>query len=330
MQDIQYDDQYLLAQKRQGTIGMSLCVFMVVWIAAACVLSVCFPYFLPKGFLEKSIGTILVSDIAQYLIALPIAMLIMRAVPTLASREFPMSLRQFLGFYAVSVPVVCVGSLIGTTLASIITDGKAKNRISETIVSGNMWEALVFVVILTPIVEEWFFRKQILSRLRAYGEKKAIVFSALAFALFHMNIFQFFYAFGLGLILGYMYVRTSKLRYSIFLHMIVNFQGSVVALWLLKQSTDAKGNLIEVDKLSNEELMNLPSGFVLAGLYSIFVFAVLIVGIVLLVRNRRYLVFYDAPLELPKKDNLKSLYGTVGVITFLIISVILNVMMLFS
>lgn len=330
MQDMQYDEQYLLAQKRQGTIGMSLCVFMVVWIAAACALGVCFPYFLPKEFLEKSIGTILVSDIAQYLIAIPIAMLIMRAVPTLASHEFPMSLRQFLGFYAVSVPVMYGGSLIGAILASFITDGKAENRISETIASGNMWETLVFVVILAPIVEEWFFRKQILSRLRAYGEKKAIVFSALAFALYHMNIFQFFYAFGLGLILGYMYVRTSKLRYSIFLHMIVNFQGSIVFLWMLKQMTDAKGNLIEVDKLSNEELMNLPYGFVLAGLFSIFVFAVFVVGIVLLVRNRRYLVFFDAPLELPKKDNLKSLYGTVGVITFLIISVILNVMMLFS
>lgn len=330
MQEIQHDDTYLLARKRQGTIGMSLCMFMVVWIAAAYALGMCFPYFLPKEFLEKSIATILVSDIAQYLIALPIAMLIMRAVPTLASREFSMSLRQFLGFYAASVPVMYGGNLIGTTLASIITDGKAENRISETIVSGNMWETFVFVVILAPIMEEWFFRKQILSRLRVYGEKKAIVFSALAFALFHMNIFQFFYAFGLGLILGYMYVRTSKLRYSIFLHMIVNFQGSVVALWLLKQMTDANGNVIEIDKLSNKELMDLPSGFVLAGLYSIFVFAVLVVGIVLLARSRRYLVFFDAPLELPKENNLKSLYGTVGVIAFLIISVILNVMMLFS
>ena len=58
--------------------------------------------------------------------------------------------------------------------------------------------------------------------MRRYGEKTAIVFSALAFALFHMNLFQFFYAFGLGLIFGYVYTRTSRLRYSVLMHMLID------------------------------------------------------------------------------------------------------------
>ena len=55
------------------------------------------------------------------------------------------------------------------------------------------------------------------------------------FALFHLNLFQFFYAFGLGLMFGYVYMRTSQLRYSIVMHMIINFNGSVLAPWVLSQ-----------------------------------------------------------------------------------------------
>ena len=51
------------------------------------------------------------------------------------------------------------------------------------------------------------------------------------FGLFHLNLFQFFYAFGLGLMFGYVYMRTSQLRYSIVMHMIINFNGSVLAPW---------------------------------------------------------------------------------------------------
>ena len=44
-----------------------------------------------------------------------------------------------------------------------------------------------------------------------------------------MNLFQFFYAFLLGLMFGYVYTRTSKLRYSTAMHMIINFNGGVLA-----------------------------------------------------------------------------------------------------
>ena len=53
--------------------------------------------------------------------------------------------------------------------------------------------------------------------------------SAVCFGLLHQNFFQFFYALGLGLLMGYLYVRTGKLRYTILLHAIINFMGGVIA-----------------------------------------------------------------------------------------------------
>ena len=69
---------------------------------------------------------------------------------------------------------------------------------------------LFFLVIVGPIFEEWLFRKQLIDHTRKYGEKTAILLSGLAFGLFHMNLFQFFYAFLLGLMFGYVYTRTSS------------------------------------------------------------------------------------------------------------------------
>lgn len=96
----------------------------------------------------------------------------------------------------------------------------------------NIWN-VVFLVIVGPIFEEWLFRKQLIDHTRKYGEKTAILLSGLAFGLFHMNLFQFFYAFLLGLMFGYVYTRTSKLRYSTAMHMIINFNGGVLAPWVL-------------------------------------------------------------------------------------------------
>lgn len=117
-----------------------------------------------------------------------------------------------------------LGNMIGNILSAGATDGQATNRINDVILGSDWRVNALFIGLLAPVCEEWIFRKEIISRLRRYGEKTAIMFSALAFALFHMNVFQFFYAFGLGLMFGYVYTRTSRLRYSVAMHMLINLE----------------------------------------------------------------------------------------------------------
>ncbi len=325
----QHPDAYTIARRRQGSVGVSLCVFLFTWILATLLIGELIGLFVPKGVLSPSLSSFVSSDVAQYLIALPLAMLVLRRTPAIETRKFTMSLRQFGGFFAVSVPIMYAGSYIGLVASALISGGKAENRIADVVAGGNVWETLLFVVFLAPVVEEWLFRKQIIDRLRVYGEKRAIVFSALAFALFHMNMFQFFYAFGLGLVFGYMYVRTSQLRYSVFLHMIVNFQGSVIAMWISNNMMDSNGDLIKVENLNTQEIADLAPGFMFIGLYAMFMIVMFVFGIVLLARRKRYLEFYDSPLEIRGTAGTKALYGTVGVMGFLIASVLLNLLMLF-
>ena len=80
------------------------------------------------------------------------------------------------------------------------------------------------------LVEELIFRKLMLDRIRNYGEKTAIVFSAICFGLFHGNLTQFLYAFSVGLFLGYVYCKTGKVHYTMIMHALLNLFSSMIML----------------------------------------------------------------------------------------------------
>jgi len=81
--------------------------------------------------------------------------------------------------------------------------------------------AIVYVVLVGPILEELIFRGFVMGRLAPHGRNFAIVFSALTFGLLHMILYQVIFAFFLGVILGYVADRWS-IRCSIALHIINN------------------------------------------------------------------------------------------------------------
>jgi membrane protease YdiL (CAAX protease family) len=76
---------------------------------------------------------------------------------------------------------------------------------------------------LAPIVEELIFRGVIFSGFqRIYPAFWAIFFSALLFGLFHLNPWQLGPTFLLGLLLGYVRLRTGSLLAAIFTHALHN------------------------------------------------------------------------------------------------------------
>ena len=86
-----------------------------------------------------------------------------------------------------------------------------------------VWGGVVRVVILAPVVEELIFRGVIMSGFsRNYHPFFSIFFSALLFALFHLNPWQFPATFALGLILGFVRIRTGSVLACIAGHAIHN------------------------------------------------------------------------------------------------------------
>jgi membrane protease YdiL (CAAX protease family) len=86
------------------------------------------------------------------------------------------------------------------------------------------WGAFMKVAVVAPIVEELIFRGLILQGFRRnYNAFTAVLMSALLFALFHLNPWQFPATFVLGLLLGYIMIRTNSIILAILGHSINNF-----------------------------------------------------------------------------------------------------------
>ena len=80
----------------------------------------------------------------------------------------------------------------------------------------------ITLAVIPSIVEEIMFRFIIYRYLRRHGILFGAVVSSLLFGLFHFNVLQFVFASLLGLVLVFVYERTGKLGYPIFLHLLNN------------------------------------------------------------------------------------------------------------
>ena len=100
-----------------------------------------------------------------------------------------------------------------------------------SILDHNLFVVLIYVVLIAPITEELIFRGTMLERLREslpfYG---ANLIQAAIFGVYHWNMIQGAYAFGIGLLLGYITRRFRSLTASILLHMAINGTAFLVTL----------------------------------------------------------------------------------------------------
>lgn len=317
------------ARRDFSRIGASLCLMVVIWYALATVL---------EGALYAAVGgkgeapnwvTYVGSGAPLYLIAMPIAVMLMGKSTVIETRKFDMKPGLFFKLLLMCLPMMWAGSVFGSMLSMVLSNGEATDRVADLAMQTNIWN-VVFLVIVGPVFEEWLFRKQLIDHTRKYGEKTAILLSGLAFGLFHMNLFQFFYAFLLGLMFGYVYTRTSKLRYSTAMHMIINFNGGVLAPWVLtrvdldqleKVSEAAEnGNAAAMEQWASQNVEGLAIMLVYFVLYG----AVILAGFVLLIRNFKRFEFYTAPEELPRGTRAKTVCGNVGMIMFIMVTCMLT------
>ncbi len=109
---------------------------------------------------------------------------------------------------------------------------------------GHPW-GYVIIGILAPITEEVVFRGAILRRLLTMGCHMwvAIAVSAILFGAVHGNLAQFTHAFLLGLLLGWLYVRTSSIIPCLVIHWVNN---SVAFLLIRLFPSHAEDNMLEL------------------------------------------------------------------------------------
>jgi membrane protease YdiL (CAAX protease family) len=221
-----------------------------------------------------------------------------------------------------------IGSMIGNTLnASIgaLLGHEIENATSDLIEKSPVWLIFLVTVILAPIIEELMFRKFMIDRLSRYGDKVAIIVSAVAFGLFHGNFYQFFYAALIGLVLGYMYCESGNVKHTILMHMIINFLGSVAVIPVMNKSEDfmtmseafANGEAVDMAAFINAATVVLS--------YSIIQYALAAIGFVFLIlaiRDKKIKIKNCGEYTIPKSDVFETVVLNVGGILFIVFSVL--------
>ena len=272
----------------------------------------------------------LVSSAAQYLIAFPIFFLITKDMTTSEKKEKKaLSLSEGVILFSIAEVLMFVGNMIGNffnTVIGTLIQNDPENGIAEILENTPVWLTFVVVVVIAPIVEEVIFRKILIDRLSIYGDRVAIIFSAVAFGLMHANLYQLFYATLIGALLGYVYTSTRDVKHTIGIHAAANFFGGTLPLlvnrtgdYLSKLTSDAQ--LISIaEELTSSLYVNVQAGLLMAG----------IVAIMYRYKNRQITISNDAEVYIPMKDMARGGIVNSGSITFIVISLALTILNLFN
>ncbi len=223
-------------KKPLSRCGWALFALVLCAQAGAFPLALLLQRFFPD-FLHSAAGPFALSAFALYGLGLGAFALVLRRQPAPA----PAPVERPGSGFLLRLLVLCLGmgylgQLAGSTVITFLEKllGHSYSNALDGVLGGSDPAVIfLFTVVLAPVFEELIFRRMLLRRLLPYGEEFAIGVSAVAFALFHCNIGQMFYAYSAGLILAYAVVSTGRLHVSILLHGCFNLIGSLLMPALL-------------------------------------------------------------------------------------------------
>lgn len=255
-----------------------------------------------------------------YFFAIPTAILIMRGLPIERVEKEKIGLKKFIVYILMAMSINTIGNYVGNILAALLSGGSAQNGVLNYVMQDNIFKVLI-IVIAAPMLEELVFRKQIIDRCAQFGETQAIVYSSLAFGLFHMNLYQFFYAFGIGLIMGYIYTKTRDIKLSVIMHIFINILGSIVAPYVISKVDIDVVNQILVGQVDEAALMQAAGGIMTYAIYLIIILVLSIVGVILIIKNRKEFTVRKKENQLCKGERFKNIYLNPGFILFAVLCV---------
>ena len=253
-------------------------------------------------------GYLLVA-VSFYLIGFPLCCLMLKSIPDGPKREEKsLTFGGFIKFFLISYFIMVLLNLFTMVFLEVV--GRVKgadvvNPLEDVISNSSIWATIIFAGILSPIIEEVLFRGVMLNKLRTYGDKIAIITTALLFGLFHENFSQFFYAVGLGMIFAYVTLKTGTIKYSIGIHIMINMMGSVIGTQVLNST-------------------------IATMIFGIVVWVFVIAGLILFIKDFKKTSLLPGEVTIEKGHILSETWLNVGMIINLIISLALMIYVLIA
>ncbi len=260
---------------------------------------------------------LLVSVVCNYLVGLPVLYLHLRRLDTEEKEKGRITAGSFIKFFVIAEGLGFFINILSNIFAGVISDWTAVNPIADIVELNAV--TVIATVMLAPVFEELMFRKMLIDRTVQYGEKTAMIVSGLMFGLFHTNFYQMLYAFAIGMILAYIYIRTRDIRYSIGLHALFNFFGGIVPLIVSRNYSD---DLVAIAPVTEEKMTMYLTMLIPVLLFIVFEAIMSVCGIVLAVRGVKKMKF-DTEKE---ETGIKNACRNTGMIIYVISSIVFTVL----
>lgn len=253
----------------------------------------------------------IIGALTNYALILPVFILLMRKIESTRLDKENLSIKQILIYICIAMTLMWIGNIIGSIITSIIgfsMTNEITNPVEEMIRNSSIYINLIVISILAPIFEEIFFRKLLIDRTIKYGATLSILLSALMFALFHGNLSQFFYAFLLGLLFAFVYIKTGKIIYSIILHAFVNFYGSVASVFFTASVKNMSQGL---------NIANMGDIGIIA-IYLAILVIVWFIGLYEIIKNYKKIELNDSKREVFLEKPALTVFFNVGMVLFVL------------
>ena len=274
-------------------------------------------------WIRDSESLLAINEICMGAFAFPACVAVIKNRPAPALPMGPkLSVGEFISFFCMAMTVTYAFNFVGGILMEMLgglLHKTVQNPLDALLDGSSLWIQLISLLIIAPLLEEYIFRKCVVTSLAPYSHKAAIFLSGFSFGLIHGNFYQFFYAFFLGILFAYIFLRTGRLRYSILLHFLINLFGGAIPL-ILEIYFPAASDLDVIGNL-NETLPYMA--------YLFFLLVTVVAGFILLIVKRKsFLLSPDRPC-IPRDTAFSVIFGNSGIIVMTLCGLLLLVVSVF-
>ena len=308
-----------IAKETYSKIGLSYTLWYIPYLAIMLICYLIYDKVAGQNGFDTNISMI-INYAVRVCFLYPAMYLAIKKLPKFEIKKNKLGFGGFLACICITYATMVCFNIVGMMLNKLIgnlTGQGSVNPLFDAIDGMSPIIQVVIVVILAPICEELLFRKFIIDRVVNYGEVTAMLVSALMFGLFHGNLAQFSYAFGIGIFFAFIYLRTGRIQYTIALHMMVNglstfitlvlFRGISISEFMNVYSSGDKDALLKYEM----EHLDVFAGF---GLFALLIFAIVFVGIILAIVLHSKFVFEHHEEEIPKGKKFSTAILNVGML----------------
>lgn len=221
-------------RRQSNRAGLCVIAFLILQYAVALILA------RSPALLALNIGSEAARgliDMFRYLICMfapfLVAFLVMRPEDKSALTLFGKPTSKPAAIAAVGAGyLVCTAANYVTNMLLILLENSGVTAGGGTYAAPKSGVQLVFcavsVGILPAFTEEFALRGIVMQPLRRFGDRFAILMSALVFGLMHANLSQFVFAFIVGAAIGYFVVATGSVWVGVAIHMLNNLNSVIL------------------------------------------------------------------------------------------------------